>query len=145
MKPAGSPDLALRIFGSSPEHLLALMRAAWPVAVGPALARRTEVVALDGAVLRIRVPDATWQRGLLRMRGDLLARLREIAGAAAPRTLGFVEGPVAATPVPTAAPARPDTAPPAELVVAAQSIQDPVLRERFLASAGRYLARFASS
>ena len=92
-----APDLAAQLFGSSPERTLLLMRAAWPVAVGPELARRTEVVALDREVLRVRVPDATWQRGLARMRGDIMRRLREIAGAAAPRSLGFVLGPVSAS------------------------------------------------
>ena len=34
------PDLAARLFGSSPERALTLMRAAWPAAVGPELARK---------------------------------------------------------------------------------------------------------
>ena len=87
------PDLAARLFGSRPEHTLALLRAAWPAAVGPDLARRTEVVALDRGVVRVKVPDARWQRSLLRMRGDILSRLRGVAGGAAPRGLGFVVGP----------------------------------------------------
>ncbi len=98
------PDLAVRLFGSRPEHTLALLRAAWPAAVGPELARRTEVVALDRGILRIKVPDAGWQRSLLRMRGDILSRLRSVAGGAAPRGLGFVVGPVAEPPAPALAP-----------------------------------------
>src|SRR5574341_1196686 len=39
------PDLAARLFGTKPEHTLALLRAAWPSAVGDELARRTEVAA----------------------------------------------------------------------------------------------------
>ena len=101
------PELAARLFGSSPERRLALMRCAWPAAVGPELARRTEVVSLDGVLRRVRVPDSTWRRGLLRMRGDILARLRSIAGGAAPRSLGFVEGAVdAADAAPPASGAR---------------------------------------
>ncbi len=143
MKPPSDPDLAARLFGASPERVLALMRAAWPVAVGPELARRTEVVALDSGVLRIRVPDATWQRGLLRMRTDILARLRRIAGSTAPRSLGFVEGQVAVgPPARSAAPLR-GAPPAANIVAAAQSIADPELRARFLECAGSYLARFA--
>jgi hypothetical protein len=144
-----APDLAAQLFRSSPERTLLLMRAAWPVAVGPELARRTEVVSLDSGVLRVRVPDATWQRGLARMRGDIMRRLREIAGAAAPRSLGFVVGPVPASQAPEArtqeaasrvpAAARPA---PAELLAAARSIPDPQLRERFVAAATRYLGRF---
>jgi hypothetical protein len=147
------PDLAARLFGSSPERALTLMRAAWPAAVGPELARRTELLALDSGVLRIRVPDATWRRGLWRMRGDILARLRSIAGQAAPRSLGFVEGAAAEPPVVlAAAPAVPPAvasaaapAVPASVVLAANSIGDADLRARFLAAAGHYFGRFASS
>jgi len=137
-------DLAARLFGSSPERALALMRAAWPAAVGPELARRTELVGFDSGVLRVRVPDATWRRGLLRMRGEILGRLRAIAGRAAPRSLGFVEGPVAAAPAPAQAVAVSlAVEPPASVAEAAGSIADPELRARFLAAAGRYLGRFA--
>jgi len=137
------PDLAARLFGARPEHTLALLKAAWPAAVGPELARRTEVVALDRGILRVKVPDARWQRTLLRLRGDILSRLRSVAGGVAPRGLGFVEGrvagppdagrPVAVTPPPPLPPA---------LVEAARAISDPDLRDRFLASAARYLGRF---
>ncbi len=140
------PDLAFRLFGANPERALALMRAAWPAAVGPELARRTEVVAFDSGVLRVRVPDATWRKGLLRMRGDILGRLRGIAGKAAPRSLGFVEGRVTPPPrAPTAASPAVEPALPASVVAAAQAIPDLELRVRFLAAAGRYLCRFASS
>jgi hypothetical protein len=138
------PDFAARIFGGRPEHTLALLRAAWPAAVGPDIARRTEVVALDRGILRIKVPDAGWQRSLLRMRRDILSRLRAVAGDAAPRGLGFVAGPVAhapqAAPPPPPAPAPPT--PPA-VTEAAAAIHDPEIRERFVAAASRYLARFA--
>jgi hypothetical protein len=149
------PDLAKQLFGASPERTLLLMRAAWPVAVGPELARRTEIVALDGSVLRVRVPDATWQRGLARMRGQIMSRLREIAGAAAPRSLGFVLGPVSAPPAGEPGDAlrphavsrvpAPSRAVSAQIVSAAQAIPDEELRESFLAAAGRYLERFSRS
>jgi len=140
------PDLAARLFGASPERALALMRAAWPAAVGPELARRTEVVAFDSGVLRVRVPDATWRKGLLRMRGDILGRLRGIAGKAAPRSLGFVEGGVTPPPqAPAAIRSAVEPALPASVVSAAEAIPDPELRVLFLAAAGRYLCRFASS
>jgi hypothetical protein len=140
------PDLAARLFGAKPEHTLALLRAAWPQAVGEELARRTEVVALDHGVLRIKVPDMRWQRTLLRMRGFILSRLRRVAGAASPRGLGFVTGEVADTggraPATLASP-PPAPAPPS-VAAAAQAIPDPEIRARFLAAAGRYLARFAA-
>jgi len=89
------------------------------------------------------------------MRGDIMRRLREIAGAAAPRSLGFVLGPVPTAPAGEApltpgtrraaddapAPARPA---PAQVRSAAQAIPDSQLRERFLAAAARYLERFSA-
>jgi hypothetical protein len=137
------PDLAARLFGGKPEHTLALLRAAWPTAVGEELARRTQVMALDRGVLRVMVPDMRWQRSLLRVRGDILARLRIVAGRASPRALGFVTGPVPEA----AAKAAPATAvepaePPAAVRQAAESIPDPELRDRFLKAAGRYFSRF---
>jgi len=141
-----APDLAARLFGSSPERRLALVRCAWPAAVGPELARRTEVVSLDGAQLRVRVPDAAWQRTLFRMRGDILGRLRAIAGGAAPRALGFVQGEVKEEPpAPPAPPAARAAEPSAALVAAAAAIEDEALRAAFLAAAARYLGRFSSA
>jgi hypothetical protein len=137
------PDLAARLFGAKPEHTLALLRAAWPSAVGEELARRTQVVALDRGVLRVMVPDVRWQRSLLRVRGDILSRLRTVAGRASPRTLGFVTGPVAepaSKPQPATVVERAE--PPAAVREAAESIPDPELRARFLEAAGRYLSRF---
>jgi hypothetical protein len=137
------PDLAARIFGSRPEHTLALLRAAWPAAVGLELARRTEVVALDRGVLRIKVPDARWQKSLLRMRADILSRLRGVAGGAAPWGLGFVVGPVAESPSPVPPPPLAPAPPAPEAVAAAaRAIPDPEVRAHFLESAGRYFARF---
>ncbi|HKZ33577.1 MAG TPA: DciA family protein, partial [Vicinamibacteria bacterium] len=89
-----NPDFAARVFGAKPEATLALLRAVWPGAVGEELARRTEVVAFDHGMLRIKVPDMRWQRQLVRMRGFILERLRRVAGRAAPRGLSFVTGEV---------------------------------------------------
>jgi hypothetical protein len=142
--------MAARLFGASPERALALLRAAWPAAVGSELARRTEVLSLDSGLLRVRVPDAGWRRQLVRVRGEILSRLRGIAGGVAPRALGFVEGSVAAPPegsmaaTPEGPNALPAPAPPG-LVVAAESIPDPEVRAGFLATAGRYLHRFAAA
>jgi Dna[CI] antecedent, DciA len=139
-----NPDLAARLFGAKPEHTLALLRAAWPTAVGEELARRTQVVALDRGVLRVMVPDVRWQRSLLRVRGDILARLRTVAGRASPRMLGFVTGPVADS-APKATPASPvvdHAEAPAAVRKAAESIPDPEIRARFLETASRYLSRF---
>jgi hypothetical protein len=141
------PDLAARLFGGKPEHTLALLRAVWPQAVGDELARRTEPVAFDRGVLRVKVEDLRWQRTLVRMRGQILGRLRRVAGTAAPSGLGFVTG---AIPGPAEAPAPPEAPSPvppapASVAEAAQAIPDPELRERFLEAASRYLARFGAS
>jgi hypothetical protein len=144
------PDFAARFFGTRPEHALALLRAAWPAAVGPELARRTEVVALDRGVLRIKVPDAGWQKNLQRIRADLLSRLRRVAGGVSPYALGFVVGTVvpapepASPPAPAPAPGAPPSVPPA-LAEAARSIADPEIRARFEAAAALYFARFAGA
>jgi hypothetical protein len=129
-----------------PARTLALVRAAWTRAVGPDLARRTEVVALEGTTLRIRVPDARWRKELHRMQPEILARLRETTGELAPRRLGFMEGPVAtvANAAAAAEPARAEAPAPAPLppsVVAGALALDPDLRARFLEVAARYLER----
>ena len=136
-------SLARRLFGSVPARTLALVRAAWPRAVGPDLARRTEVVALEAATLRIRVPDARWRKELHRIQPDILARLREIVGDLAPRRLGFMEGPVAAADKWERRRSEPRTPsePSAEVVAGAAVLDDPELRRRFLEVAARYLDR----
>jgi hypothetical protein len=139
--PAG---LAGRLFGRHPEARLALLRAAWANAVGPDLARRTEVLALEGQMLRIRVPDARWRKVLHRMQSELLPRLRQFSGDGAPRRLGFTEGGIVETAAVTALSPRtagaPEAAPPEAVRAAADQIADPELRLRFLETASRYLA-----
>src|SRR5687768_9682494 len=115
------------------------MGAAWPLAVGPELARRTEVLGIERGTLRIRVPDARWRTVLHGMHPDILRRLREIAGSLAPFRIGFVEGGMK-DPAPLPAPADPAAAAdlPAEVTGPAAGIADAEIRERFLATAARY-------
>jgi len=135
--------LAASVFSSEPARL-ALIKSAWPFAVGPELARRTEVLALEGRTLRVRVPDAGWRKALHRMQPQIVARLRTIAGELGPSRLGFSEGQVAAP-----AEAKPATAigmdglapVDPEVAAAAERIADGDLRRAFLASAARYLSR----
>ena len=144
MKPGSPPDLAATLFGGEPARRLILLKAAWPAAVGHELARRSEAVALDGEVLRIRVPDGIWRRNLWAMRSDLLSRLRQVAGRAAPRGLGFVEGPVTGQPeprTPPPAPRAPAPLPPG-VAAAAAAIPDDEIRRRFEIAAGHYFGRF---
>ena len=149
---SSSPRLRGELFGNRGERTLVLLQAAWPGAVGEELARRTEVVALEAGTLRVRVPDASWRKVLHRMRGDILARLYDVAGEFAPRRMGFMEGPVGSaaahlsmTPrLPKAAPRAAAAAPPS-LRIAADVIADPELRARFLESAALYLDRGGTS
>jgi len=144
LKPVASPGLGARLFAPGTPAATALLRAAWPLAVGADLGQRTEVTGIDNGTLRVRVPDARWRQVLFRMRREILARLRETAGPAAPYRLGFVEGPLSFVPPPAAEPKpvpEPPDAPPA-VVGAAAAIEDPALRARFLESAARYLDRF---
>ncbi|MCG6927542.1 MAG: DUF721 domain-containing protein [Acidobacteria bacterium] len=144
MKRSAAADLPAALFRETPARRLALLKAAWPAAVGPELARRSEVVALDGDLARIRVADAMWRRSLWRMRKDLIGRLRRVAGSAAPYALTFVEGPVA-TPVEATTPEirvlEPAPLPPV-VADAAELIPDDATRRRFQDAVGRYLARF---
>lgn len=136
--------IAGRIFDAGPEARVALMRACWRVAVGEDLASRTEVLALEGRTLRLRVPDARWRKVLHRMERELLSRLRQSAGELAPNRLGFTEGPVAAiaSAPKTALKPLPELRPlPAAVAASATSIADPEIRERFLETAARYLSR----
>jgi hypothetical protein len=57
------------------------LAAAWPVACGPAMARRGIVAAFEGGVLRIEVADAAWLDEMCGMRSVLereLARIAEV-------------------------------------------------------------------
>jgi len=134
--------LAHRLFGGSPDQRLALLRAAWPAAVGPELERRTEVLALEGKTLRLRVASASWGKTLLKVRRPILEKLEAIAGDLAPRHLSFCEGEIASAPPGTKADVSPlPGSPSAALAEAAAGIEDAELRARFLVSASRYLAR----
>jgi hypothetical protein len=139
---AGASDTAARLFGGTPERVRALMRAAWPLAVGPELSRRTEVLGIERGTLRIRVPDARWRTVLHGMQPDILRRLREIAGSLAPWRIGFVEGGMKdADPLPPAAAAGPRAALAPEVADGAAGIGDEEIRRRFLDTAARYLDR----
>ncbi len=141
MRKAVTSALAARLFAPGSPQALALLKAAWPHAVGADVARRTEVVAIEGTTLRLRVPDAGWRKVLHRMQGEILTRLRSVAGDLAPRRLGFMEGPVALPPEPARLDPPIEVSPSPDLVAAAAAIPDAELRARFLAAAARALAR----
>lgn len=141
LRPAGTRETAARLFDTR-ERALALLRAAWPGAVGAEIARRSEVVSLAGGTLVVRVPDGRWRRTLHRMQRVILRRLREVAGDRAPARLGFSEGLVPAdepAPAPTVAV---EAAPlPATIVEGARAIEDAEIRDAFERTAALYLGR----
>ena len=139
---AGASDVAARLFGGAPERVRALMQAAWPLAVGSELSRRTEVLGIERGTLRIRVPDARWRTVLHGMQPDILRRLREIAGSLAPWRIGYVEGGMKdAGPLPAGNAPDAPRALPAAVATPAAGIEDEEIRRRFLETAARYLAR----
>lgn len=56
---------------------LQVLQNLWPTLAGIELAAATKVVALQGAVVVMNVPDQIWRRQLLKMKGTLLAKLNE--------------------------------------------------------------------
>lgn len=66
-----------------------LARAAWPGAVGPRIANRSNVVALTGSRLVIQVEDSVWQSQLYAMRGQILTRVEQILGRNVVQSLEF--------------------------------------------------------
>jgi hypothetical protein len=142
--------LARRLFPPGSPQRLELVRAAWPLAVGEDLARRTEVLALEGRTLRVRVPDASWRKVLHRLRGPILGKLAAVAGDAAPDRLGFQEetfamragvNPARRLRPPDPPRAGAELAAPPAVAREAEAIADPELRRAFLDVAARYLAR----
>lgn len=95
--------------------------AAWTVAVGKTIARKTSVVALVRTRLVIAVEDSVWQRQLFTLRGQILTRLEEALGKKLVEELEFRVSIAPRKPVQTA-----------EAVVEgadeADGIRDPVLR-----------------
>ena len=139
---AGASDTAARLFGGSPERVRTLLRAAWPLAVGPELSRRTEVLGVERGTLRIRVPDARWRTVLHGMQPEILQRLRQIAGSLAPWRIGFVEGGMKdAGPLPPPEVSGAVVDLPVEVAGSAAGIADDEIRARFLETAARSLSR----
>jgi len=138
--------------GSKAALPLSEITAAWPEAVGEAVARQAWPLRLgrDGT-LHVATSSATWAFELDRLSPEIGERLSALVGAAAPRKLRFRVGPV---PEPGAAPERPDDAleeaPPAgpeveaEAASAAAAIDDAELRELVARAARASLARTRS-
>jgi hypothetical protein len=66
-----------------------VLRAAWPLAVGKAIARHTSHVKLVRSKLVVEVEDAIWQRQLHTLSFQILDRLRKFTGNAVLTELEF--------------------------------------------------------
>jgi predicted nucleic acid-binding Zn ribbon protein len=56
---------------------LQLLQKLWPTLAGADLAASTKIVALQGSVVVLNVPDKVWRRQLIKMKGALLSRMNE--------------------------------------------------------------------
>ena len=86
--------LALRaaLDRTAPRTPLAAVKTVWSETLGPAIAEAAEPVAEREGILTIRCRSATWAEELSLMESDLLQRLRERLGEAAPSSLKVLAG-----------------------------------------------------
>jgi Dna[CI] antecedent, DciA len=104
-----------------------MARAAWPAAVGKAIAAHTSGVRLVRTTLVVDVEDATWQRQLHGLTRQIVERMRKLTGSEAVDDVEFRIG------VPRKQPQRAESA---HSVTRGQDgeaerIEDPVLRKLY--------------
>ncbi|MCZ7589281.1 MAG: DUF721 domain-containing protein [Gaiella sp.] len=135
---------ALRSAGVPDAGVLAAVTAAWPAAVGSAIARAAwpQRLARDGT-LHVTTISSTWAFELGRMEGEVRAKLSASLGDATPPSLRFAPGPVP-SPGAEERPRREVAPPSPEDGVRAASlsaaIDDPELREAVRRAAAASLA-----
>ncbi|MGA2590787.1 MAG: DUF721 domain-containing protein [Bryobacteraceae bacterium] len=112
--------------GGSPLDPDELARAAWPLAVGKKVAARTRAARMVRTRLIVEVEDATWQRQLFGLTGQILANLEKRLGRGIVEDLEFRVIP-ARREVQRAAAAQPALA----SLDDAEQIADPVLRNLY--------------
>jgi hypothetical protein len=148
----GEVERALARSGSSAALPLAEITAAWPDAVGDAVARQAWPLRLgrDGT-LHVATSSATWAFELDRLSPEIGERLSALVGDRAPRKLRFRVGPVPEEGVPAegrsktleeASSTTPEIA--AEAAAVAASIEDAELRELVSRAARSSLSRARS-
>jgi predicted nucleic acid-binding Zn ribbon protein len=74
---------------AAPRTPLAAAQAAWGEAVGERIAAAAQPISERGGTLLVECSDPVWAQELDLMQDDLLARLRERLGDAAPKALRF--------------------------------------------------------
>lgn len=134
-----------RFFAAAEPHRLAVLKALWPAVTGDALANHSEVVGIQGDVMRIRADSASWLKTLRDLKGTVIVRLQDAAGPLAPRALSFVEGPIAERRSRKPRPRRrtvPDTTLGDSIREAANQIPTPEGRDIYLRAAAAFKGRF---
>lgn len=120
----GLAKLKLARHGVEDEQLAC---AAWALAVGKTVARRTTALALVRSRLVIQVEDRTWQRQLWGLRGQILASLADALGRPIVEELEFRIA------VPQRKPPQAEAAP-ALFGDEADTIRDPMFRNIYKAA-----------
>jgi hypothetical protein len=131
-----------RAGGADPGGDLSAIVAAWPAAVGDAVARAAwpARLARDGT-LHVATVSSTWAFELDRLAGQVLARLAEALGAEAPAALRFAPGRVPEPPAPAPAGGPQGPPPPApEHRAAAERLAAPIEDEELRALVARAAA-----
>jgi predicted nucleic acid-binding Zn ribbon protein len=81
--------LRAALAGAAPKTRLAAVQSAWAEAVGERVAAVAEPVGERGEEVVVACSDPVWAQELDLMQEELLARLRDQIGEAAPRSLRF--------------------------------------------------------
>ena len=149
----GEIDRELARSGSRDAIPLAAITAAWPAAVGAAVARQAWPLRLgrDGT-LHVAVASSTWAHELDLLQDAILEGLRARLADATPPAVRFAVGPIPEPPTPTEDAAiqsdpTPIAVPPeieSEAAAAASEIDDPELRELVARAARASLVRARS-
>lgn len=84
-----APALRAALQRAAPQTPLAAVQAAWAAAVGERIAAVAEPVSERAGTVTVSCADAVWAEELDLMQGQILARLRERLGDAAPKALRF--------------------------------------------------------
>ena len=139
----------MKAAGDSSEVAEAACFVAWKQIAGEALRGNAVPVRLDDRTLVIAVADATWQKQMQSLSGQLLFRLNSLLGQPVVTYLEFCEDPKTVTQarLTLTGPekSRELASVPAELVSAAAGIHDKDLRRAFLGAASSCIRRVENS
>ena len=136
-------------FALAAPHRLAVLKALWPSITGEALANHSDVVGIQGEVMRVRADSGPWLQTLRDLKDTLVVGLQKAAGPLAPRALAFVEGPLPPRPsrprLRALKPPIPLEDLPEAITGAASRIPSAEGRAAFLRAAAAFRGRFAEN